>query len=171
MAATRTFTVTTDPTLDDKWVDLETQIGATALIANRADGDVAEKARDRLTELKGRQGQLRGEIMTAARVITVTRLAPKAYARLLAEHPPRKDDPFDSQTGFNTDTFDRPLMDAAITTVTDGHGTPVEDFQWSDVADFMSFTQYQEVLMGTLALNLARDAVPFSLPASVIPRL
>lgn len=161
------FTTTIDGSLEVEWQQLEQKIAGYSLIFNRSDDEnLAKEAGAMLDELRQQQNELKDKIKTAARVITVERLAPKKFARLMAAHPPREGDPFDKETGFNTDTFDRALMDAAITKVVDGHGNPVEGFQWADVVDEISFGQFQTIIKLALSLNTSQTAVPFSLAES-----
>lgn len=163
------FTTTIDGSLEVEWQQLEQKIAGYSIIFNRSDDeDLAKEAGAMLDDLREQQNALKDRIKTAARVITVERLAPKDFGRLMAQHPPREGDPFDKETGFNTDTFDRALMDAAITKVVDGHGNPVEDFHWADVADEISFGQFQTIIKLALSLNTSQTAVPFSLAESEI---
>lgn len=163
------FTTTIDGSLEVEWQQLEQKIAGYSLIFNRSDDEnLAEEAGAMLDELRKQETALKDKIKTAARVITVERLAPKDFGRLMAQHPPREGDPFDKETGFNTDTFDRALMDAAITKVVDGHGEPVEGFKWADVADEISFGQFQTIIKLALSLNTSQTAVPFSLAESEI---
>lgn len=164
MRRTQTFEIITDEPLLEEWEDLERRIAGTAMIYNRVeDEDVKATASKQLDGLKAEQEKLRPLVKAAARVITVEQLPAKAYARLVASHAPRPDDPFDQQMGFNTDTFDVPLMEHAIVCVTDGDGEPVEGFDWAEAADQIPFAQYQTIITGTLQLNFREDTVPFSL--------
>lgn len=163
------FTTTIDGSLEVEWQQLEQKIAGYSLIFNRSDDEnLAKEAGAMLDDLRKQETALKDKIKTAARVITVERLAPKDFGRLMAQHPPREGDPFDKETGFNTDTFDRALMDAAITKVVDGHGEPVEGFHWADVADEISFGQFQTIIKLALSLNTSQTAVPFSLAESEI---
>ena len=116
----------------------------------------------KLGDLKARRAQLEREIVDAARVITTERVAPKVWGRGVSENPPRPDDAYDARMGVNTDTFDRAIMPHAITSVTDGHGEPVE-WDWATLAGQMSPGQYEQIIGDVLRPHMEREAVPFSL--------
>lgn len=161
---TATHTITTNPALSTEWERLREKIAGVSLIFNRTDNDtMRDRASAHLDELKQQQADLEARIAEAARILTLENLPPRDYAALIASHPPRPDDPFDRQMGFNTDTFDRPLIDGSITTVTDGTGVPITGFTWAEVADDIPFGQFQEIVTSALALNMNASAVPFSL--------
>lgn len=161
----RTHTLVTTPDLIDDWDTVCAEQAAAAMIANRAEGDVRDDARARHDAATARRADIEAAIIDATRTITMTRLAPREWMRILAAHPARDDDPYDARLGVNTDTFADDLMPAVITSVVDGHGTPV-DLDWPTVAATMSPTDYQDLTMGAIALHTRRDAVPFSLPDS-----
>lgn len=157
------YTVTTDPDLSPRWEQLQATERAHLLIANRAtDPQVAEDAKTKATQARIDREALEEDIAAAARVITIERVDPKTWGRIVAEHPARKDVPWDAQMGFNTDTFDRALMPLAITSVTDGMGEPV-DWDWATLTTHMSPGQYGQIMSDVLRLHMERDAVPFSL--------
>lgn len=161
-APTKTFTVSLKPELTAELDRVGQEETAAAVLANHTKGETHTAALDRHTTLRDQRRALEDDIAGAARIITVTRLTAKLYARLVVEHPPRTGDPYDARMGFNTDTFDGPLMDASITTVTDATGAPTP-LVWADLSDTVSFASYQEIVTGTIGLNTSRDAVPFSL--------
>lgn len=158
-------TITLDPETAGEWARLDRDIAARALIANRADDaalrDAARAEMDALTE---QRDALKPTVDAAARRLTITRLSPKKWARLTLEHPPRPGDPYDERMGFNTDTFDGPLMAACITEAVDGTGKPAP-FDWDTAAEEMAFADYQSIITATIGLHQERDAVPFSPPA------
>lgn len=157
------YEITTAPDLSEQWTHLDGQVKALTLVANRStDENIAADARARAEKAVGERDELEEQIAAAARIITVERIDPKAWGRIVAEHPPRRDVPWDAQMGFNTDTFDRALMPAAITSVTDGRLDPVE-WNWDDLVAVMSPGKYQEIIGDTLRAHMERDAVPFSL--------
>lgn len=157
------YELTTDPDLAPRWAKLAADEQAHTLIGNRAtDAAIKTHARETAAELRAEREQLEDEIATAARVITVERLDPKVWGRLVAEHPIRPGDPYDARMGFNTDTFDSALMPAAITSVTDGAGHPVE-WGWDALVEAMSPGQFEQIMGETLRLHTEREAVPFSL--------
>ena len=89
------------------------------------------------------------------------------FRRLLVAHPPREDDPFDEQAGYNVDTFGDELIRACIVK-TLAHelngGEPVEN-EWDVWADEMTNGQWEEVFRA--CLRLTTDGSP-SLPRSPI---
>lgn len=157
------YEITTAPELSEQWTHLDGQAKALTLVANRStDASIAENARTRAEQAATERDELAEQIAAAARIITVDRIDPKAWGRIVAENPPRRDVPWDAQMGFNTDTFDRALMPAAITSVTNGLLEPVE-WDWDGLVDVMSPGKYQEIIGDTLRAHMERDAVPFSL--------
>lgn len=165
-APTRTFQISLAPDLHADYETARRDESAHALIANRSDDKgTADAARTMHERAKARRTDLEKQIAAAARTITVTRLAPKTWGRLVAEHPPRTGDAYDARLGFNTDSFDGALMGAAITSVTDQHGEPTTD-TWDELVAGMSAGSFDEIVSATIALHTARDAVPFSLPVS-----
>ncbi|MGQ4574893.1 hypothetical protein ACUH93_00555 [Dermabacteraceae bacterium P7006] len=160
----QTYTVLTDPALTEKYSELESQIAAYALIGNRGDDKETTDAADKMREsLEKELETLKPGIAAATRVLTVTRLSPKKYARLLVSHPPRPNDELDGRYGFNTDTFDTALMEAAVTEVADGAGEPVTDWSWPVLAESMSFGDWTTIISGVMRLHDSGDEVPFSL--------
>lgn len=157
------YELTTAPDLSEQWSQVAAQEQTYALVANRSTDDkIRTSAAEKLEQLKTERTDLEDQIADAARIVTVERIDPKAWGRIVAEHPVRPDVPWDVQMGFNTDTFDKALMPLAITSVTDGHLEPV-DWDWVELVDMMSPGKYQEVMGDTLRLHLEREAVPFSL--------
>lgn len=157
------YELTTRPELAEEWRQVQAQEQAHTLIANRStSAKIRFDAKVKLGDLKARREQLEQDIVDAARIITVERVQPKVWGRVVSEHPPRTGDPYDARMGVNTDTFDRAIMPHAITSVTDGHGAPVE-WDWADLAGRMSPGQYEQIIGDTLRLHMERDAVPFSL--------
>lgn len=89
------------------------------------------------------------------------------FRRLLVAHPPRDDDPFDQQVGYNVDTFGDELIRACIvkTLAHELHGgEPVEN-EWDRWADEMTQGQWDEIFRA--CLRLTTDGSP-SLPRSPI---
>ena len=157
------YEISTDPALSEKWTALEGQVRAFTLIANRAeDENTRADAAARLETVRAEQAETEQGIAAAARIITVDRVAPKVWGRLTAEHPPRPSVPWDTQMGFNTDTFDTALMSEAITSVTDGLLQPVA-WDWPTLVEHMTPGEYQRIINDTLRTHMERDAVPFSL--------
>lgn len=162
-APTHTFTVSLTPDLDAAYERAQADEAAAALIANRTDDDTMRANAETLREKhRATRVALEDQIAAGVRHITVTRLAPRQYGRLIVEHPPRPGDKYDERLGFNTDTFDTALMAATITSVTDVHGDPV-DFDWDTDSEAMSFVQYQQIVTTVIGMHNSRDAVPFSL--------
>lgn len=89
------------------------------------------------------------------------------FRRLLVAHPPREDDHFDMQAGYNVDTFGEELIRACIVD-TLAHelngGGPVEN-EWDRWADEMTNGQWEEIFRA--CLRLTTDGSP-SLPRSPI---
>ncbi len=56
--------------------------------------------------------------------VTVQALPWAAYRRLLKEHPPRPDDEYDAELGYNEETFLRGLLTAATVDAVDHAGDP-----------------------------------------------
>lgn len=157
------YELTTAPDLGPRWAELAATEKAHTLIANRStDAAVAASAREKTDELKAEREALEDQIAAAARVVTVERIAPKVWGRLVAEHPIRPGDPYDARMGFNTDTFDAALMPEAITSVTDGAGEPV-DWDWDELVKAMSPGKFEQIMGDTLRMHTEREAVPFSL--------
>ena len=158
-----TYEITTRPELAEEWRQAQAQEQAHALIANRSTSEqIRSDAKEKLGELTARREQLEHEIVDAARIVTVERIAPKLWGRIVSENPPRPDDAYDARMGVNTDTFDRAIMPHAITSVTDGHGEPVE-WDWATLAGQMTPGKYEEIIGGVLRLHMEREAVPFRL--------
>ena len=160
----QTYTVLTDPALTEKYNELEAQINAYTLIGNRGGDKETTDAADEMREsLEKELEALKPGIAAATRVLTVTRLSPKKYARLLVSHPPRPNDELDARYGFNTDTFDTALMEAAVTEVADGAGEPLTDWSWASLAESMAFGDWTAIISGVMRLHDSGDEVPFSL--------
>lgn len=157
------YELTTDPELATEWQQVTAQEQAHTLIANRStSAKIRFDAKVKLGDLKARREQLEQDIVAAARVVTVERVAPKVWGRVVSEHPPRPGDSYDARMGVNTDTFDAAIMPHAIATVTDGHGETVE-WDWAELAGQMSPGKFEEIVGGVLRLHMEREAVPFSL--------
>lgn len=160
----RIFDVLTDPELSEEWEKLQTKHATLAFMANHAaDEKLSAKADEELDELNAEIETLKDKVAAAARTIKVQRLAPKQYARLLAANPPRPDDEYDMQVGFNTDTFDSALMNQSIVEVTDGNGIQQKEWDWNELAEQMSFAEYQSIIGSVLNMYEGRESVPFSL--------
>lgn len=157
---------TTDPDLSARWEKVRADEQTYARIGNRAkDEKIRADADAKHQALVQERKDLEEQIAAAARIITVDRVAPKTWGRLVAEHPPRPGDAYDQQLGVNTDTFDAALMPLAITRVTDGNGDEVE-WDWPALAEGMSPALFDHIITETIRVHMARDAVPFTLPAS-----
>lgn len=162
-APTMTFTVSLAPDLETEYRKAQADEAAAALIANRSDDEkMRTDAAALLDRHRATREALEDRIAESIREITVTRLAPKAYARLVVEHPPRPGDHYDARMGFNTDTFDSALMDACITSVVDARGDDT-DLDWDEAAAAMAFGQYQHIITTVIGMHTSRDAIPFSL--------
>lgn len=158
-----TYELTTKPGLSTEWQQVKAQEQAHTLIANRStSAKIRFESKVKLGDLRARRVQLEQDIVAAARIITVERVQPKVWGRVVSEHPPRPGDPYDARMGVNTDTFDRAIMPYAITSVTDGHGVEVE-WDWDTLAGQMSPGKYEEIIGGVLRMHMEREAVPFSL--------
>ncbi|MFC0673553.1 hypothetical protein [Brachybacterium hainanense] len=158
-----THEILTVPDLAEQWRRIAGDERAHTLIANRSeDQRIAADAREKADALTAQREELEAEMAAAVRVITVERIHPKTWGRIVAEHPARADDPYDRRMGFNTDTFDAALMTEAISSVVDGRGEPVE-WDWRELADAMSPGKFEEIVSDTLRMHMDRDAVPFSL--------
>lgn len=157
------YELTTKPELAEQWRQVQAQEQAHTLIANRStSARIRFDAKVKLGDLKARRTQLEQDIVDAARIITVERVQPKVWGRVVSEHPPRPGDPYDARLGVNTDSFDAAIMPHAIASVTDGHGEPVE-WDWPVLAGQMSPGKYEEIIGDVLRLHMEREAVPFSL--------
>ena len=151
------------PSLAEQWKQADADDKVYALIANRStDENVKKDAAEKLDEIHARRDAIEDEIASAARVVTVDRVGPKTWGRIVSENPARPDDPYDARLGFNTDTFDRALMPAAVASVTDGHGTD-QEWDWDTLVDAMAPGQYDQVISDVLRMHMEREAVPFSL--------
>lgn len=157
------YELTTKPELSEQWRQVQAQEQAHTLIANRStSAKIRFDSKVKLGDLKARRAQLEQEIVDAARIITVERVQPKVWGRVVSQHPPRPGDPYDARLGVNTDSFDAAIMPHAITSVTDGHGEAVE-WDWATLAGQMSPGKYEEIIGDVLRLHMEREAVPFSL--------
>lgn len=161
-APTRTFDVNLASDLDTRYHEAGQAETAAALLLTHASDDTRDDATSRFDEAREKRRALEDEIAASARTVTVTRLPPQQYARLLAEHAPRDGDEYDRRMGFNTDTFEAPVMGPSVTSVVDVHGTETGE-TWETIGPALGFASWQEVVVGTIGLNNARDAVPFSL--------
>lgn len=160
------YTLTTAPDLSERWSKVHADEQTHDRIGNRApDPKIRAAADEKAAELATEREQLEKDIAVAARIITIERVAPKVWGRVVAENPPRPGDPYDARLGVNTDTFDAALMPHAIATVTDGNGDPV-DWAWDELAAAMTPGLYEQIISDVIRLHMERDAVPFSLPAS-----
>lgn len=160
----REYVLTIDQDLAEQWSKARSDEQALQLVANRAsDPAIKANAEGRVPDATAARVALEEQIADAARIITVSRVAPKIWGRIVAEHPARPDDPYDARMGFNSDTFDRALMPHAIQTVTDGNGDPVDAWTWEELVEHMSPGQYEQIIGDTLREHMEREAVPFSL--------
>ena len=158
-----TYELTTRPELSEQWGQVNAQEQAHTLIANRStSAKIRFEAKVKLGDLRARRAQLEQDIVAAARIITTERVAPKVWGRVVSEHPPRPGDKYDARMGVNTDSFDRAIMPHAITSVTDGHGEPVE-WDWATLAGQMTPGKYEQIIGDVLRTHMEREAVPFSL--------
>ena len=159
----KTHTIVTDPDLIDAWHTVCAEQAAAALVANRSEDEALRAdAHARHDDATARRADLETQIVDATRTITMTRLAPLEWMRILTKHPAREDEPYDQRLGVNADTIADDLMPAVITTVVDGHGEPA-DLDWPTIAATMSPGDYLDLTMGAIQLHARRDAVPFSL--------
>ena len=160
----QTHEVLLDTDLAAEWQDLTQKRAAMQLVARRGTDETMRADAEKNAATLGEDIAVIEEMIAeATRVLVVERMHPKTWGRLVAEHPPRPDVPADARVGLNTDTFDGPMMGAAITSVTDGTGTPVDDWDWDAMAEAMSPGAYAQIINSTLAMHLDRGAVPFSL--------
>ena len=151
------------PSLAEQWQTVDADEKVYALIANRStDEKIKADAAAKLDEFRAQRAALQDQIAAAARIVTVDRVGPRTWGRIVSENPARPGDPYDARMGFNTDTFDRALMPAAVASVTDGHGTP-QEWEWDALVDAMTPGQYEQVMSDVLRMHLEREAVPFSL--------
>lgn len=160
----REYVLTIDQELAEQWSKARSDEQALQLVANRStDAAIKANAEGRIEGATAARLALEDQIADAARIITVDRVAPKIWGRIVAEHPARPGDPYDARMGFNSDTFDRALMPQAIQTVTNGHGVDVEGWTWEELVEHMSPGQYEQIIGDTLRDHMEREAVPFSL--------
>lgn len=148
-----------EPSLAEQWQTVDADEKVYALIANRSnDENIKKDATAKLDEIRARRDAIEDEIASAARIVTVDRVGPKTWGRIVSENPARPDDPHDARMGFNIDA----LMPVAVASVTDGHGTP-QEWEWDTLVDAMTPGQYEQVMSDVLRMHLEREAVPFSL--------
>ncbi|TDE02832.1 hypothetical protein [Jiangella asiatica] len=101
------------------------------------------------------------------------------YKKIVAQHPPRKDDAEDAAVGVNRETFFDALMLATldddgkepgtIVQVTDHAGEVVEfdpAQDWESLADEMTDQQFESIANMAFLLNRGKVSVPFSRAAS-----
>lgn len=120
--------------------------------AEDLDGDLA-KVRERMDEL-------RATIASGVVRITLRSLPRRAkdgsrrsmYRRLMLEHPPRDDEPYDQGVGYNVDTFGEALIQACILKTENLDGEPVDN-EWDRWADDMSDGQWEEFFRAAKALQ------------------
>lgn len=126
------------------------------LADRRLNGPIATKARELVETIR----QMRAESVT----FTLRGMPRKEWAKLLAENPPRDDNPNDKQYGANIDGLMAAAIPACIVGVTKD-GEPV-DFDpatdWDALADDMTDAQYDEFVLKTQSVNRGRQEVPFS---------
>ena len=145
-------------------------------IARRGDvDDEAPVKRRRMSEpaedLEGQLADVRAQMETHKATIAsgVVRIVIKGltrgeFRRLLTANPPRDDEPYDQQLGYNVDTFGDALIQACIVR-TDAHelngGGPVPN-EWDVWADEMTNGQWQEIFKA--CLDLTNDGEPTTFP-------
>jgi hypothetical protein len=159
----KTYTISIDPDLSEQWGTLQARLTATRAYAAGTGDKVHDAAQAKVDEIEAEIADLEPRIVAAARTLTVKRLPPKDYARLVLKHPPREGDELDQRMGVNTDDFDTALMEACIVQVEDGNGVPVDDWDWTEMAAQMPFTTWRDIVTDVMGQYDARDAVPFSL--------
>lgn len=116
--------------------------------------------RGRTRQIAERIEALRAEMQSSALVVRLRGLNRKAWAALLAEHPPRRDQDVDKQLGYNVDTFFPALIRACII-------DPVlDDAQWEQLDAVLSSSQYDALADAALAVSRRKVDVPFSFAAS-----
>ena len=107
-------------------------------------------------------------------IVTHEALTRKAWAELVAAHPPREDSEEDASLGINVSTFVDAALSLAITGAVRAHdGSPVEGFtgtDWPEVADEISNAQWQQFALDLFRLNNAVTVGPTSRTASLVMR-
>lgn len=107
-------------------------------------------------------------------IVTHEALTRKAWAELVAVHPPREGNGEDDTFGVNLETFVDAALAVAITGAVRAHdGSPVEGFtgaDWHEVADEISNAQWQTFAFDLFRLNNAVTAGPTSRTASAVMR-
>ena len=81
-----TYELTTKPGLSTEWQQVTAQEQAHTLIANRStSAKIRFEAKVKLGDLRARRVQLEQDIVDAARVITVERVQPKVWGRVVSQ--------------------------------------------------------------------------------------
>ena len=104
--------------------------------------------------------RMRAESVT----FTLRGMPRKDWAKLIAENPPRDDNPADKQYGANIEAMMAAAIPASIVAV-EKDGVPVEfdpAKDWAPLADEMTDAQYDEFALKTQSVNRGRQEVPFS---------
>lgn len=114
-----------------------------------------------LAKVRERMDELRATIASGVVRIHIKGLTRGEFRRLMVEHAPREDQPYDMQVGYNVDTFGDALIQAAIIRTDDLDGEPVEN-RWDEWADEMTNGQWEEVFRA--CLSLTNDGQPSTLP-------
>ena len=105
-----------------------------------------------LTDVRARMERERDIIKSGVVRVVIKGLTRGERRRLLIEHAPREDDPFDKQVGYNTDTFGDALIRACIVATQNLDGEPVDN-EWDKWADEMTNGQWEEFFRACLALT------------------
>lgn len=141
----------------------------TTMIARRGEVDLDEppkrqRASEPPEDLEGDLEAVRAELDEQRKIIAsgVVRLVIKGltrgeFRRLMVEHPPREDDEWDQQVGYNVDTFGDALIQASILRTESLDGEPVEN-EWDEWADDMTEGQWEEVFRA--CLKITKDGNP-----------
>lgn len=137
---------------------------------NRRLAELKERPTDRLVgnpearRIAEQIEALRAEMAEATVKFRLRALPHREYAKLEAQHPPRKDDDRDTTVGFNLETFPEPLIRACLVE------PQLDDDAWQHLIDSLTFHQWDALFTAALMLNRREVSIPFSLAASRILR-
>lgn len=159
----RDVTLRLDASLQAEWETAEA-----ALIAAR------KKNSDRLasaevSRLAGTVQELEARMLASdVAVFRLQAVSRSLWAEVIAQHPPKKDDPEDTAFGADRAAFFDAIIPQSIIGVTQG-GEPLEfdvADEWEQLADEMTDWQYSQFIEAVFVLNRGAVSVPFSQAAS-----
>ena len=136
--------------------DLERELGAAHESESGVLADGAEAYR-----IAGQIQVLREQMKDSTAVFRLRAMTRKAWAELVAAHPPARDDEIEQALGYHPDSFFPALIRASAV------DPELTAEQWDRlIDDTLTSRQYDDLIDTTLALNRRPIDVPFSPAAS-----